>query len=80
MLEGSATHDLIRQAGDISVHVVAGRDKDPGAPKGSIELARDGEFSVAPYLASLAIVGGGARLRPSLSAVSWTSTTSASCS
>ncbi|MET0599271.1 MAG: sensor histidine kinase KdpD [Mesorhizobium sp.] len=57
ILEGSATHDLIRQAGDISVHVVAGRDKDPGAPKGSIELAPDGEFAVAPYLASLAIVG-----------------------
>ncbi len=57
ILEGSATHDLIRQAGDISVHVVSGRDKDPGAPKGSIELGADDELAVAPYLASLAIVG-----------------------
>src|SRR5262245_8573701 len=54
-LEGSATHDLIRIAGDVSVHVISGRDKAPSEPKGSVLPAAGAEFSVTPYIASLAI-------------------------
>ncbi|MCV3241570.1 sensor histidine kinase [Mesorhizobium sp. ZC-5] len=54
-LEGSATHDLIRIAGDVSVHVVSGREKIAGDPKGSIQLGSTAEFSPKPYIACVAI-------------------------
>ena len=54
-LEGSATHDLIRIAGDVSVHVVSGHEKAPSEPKGSVQVAGGTEFSATPYIASLAI-------------------------
>jgi two-component system sensor histidine kinase KdpD len=54
-LEGSATHDLIRIAGDVSVHVISGREKAPSEPKGSVQLASGSDNHVTPYVASLAI-------------------------
>ena len=54
-LEGSATHDLIRIAGDVSVHVISGHEKTPSEPKGSVQVAGGVEFSVTPYIASFAI-------------------------
>ena len=54
-LEGSATHDLIRIAGDVSVHVVSGREKIAGDPKGSIQLGSAAELSPRPYIACVAI-------------------------
>lgn len=54
-LEGSATHDLIRIAGDVSVHVVSGREKIAGDPRGSIQLGSAVEFSPTPYIACVAI-------------------------
>ena len=54
-LEGSATHDLIRIAGDVSVHVVSGREKIAGDPKGSIQLGSTAEFAPKPYIACVAI-------------------------
>ena len=54
-LEGSATHDLIRIAGDVSVHVVSGHEKAPNDPKGSVQLGTAREFSPTPYLASAGI-------------------------
>ena len=53
-LEGSETHDLIRIAGDVSVHVISGREKAQSDARGSTQAAPR-EFSVAPYAASLAI-------------------------
>jgi two-component system, OmpR family, sensor histidine kinase KdpD len=54
-LEGSATHDLIRIAGDVSVHVVSGHEKAPNDLKGSVQLGTAREFSPTPYLASAGI-------------------------
>ena len=55
-LFGSAAHDLIRIAGDVSVHVISGRDSAAPEQKGSIALASDPDASPAPYLLSLVIV------------------------
>ncbi|MET0575596.1 MAG: sensor histidine kinase KdpD [Mesorhizobium sp.] len=54
-LQGSATHDLIRIAGDVSVHVVSGREKAANEPRGSVQLGNQAEFSPAPYFSCFAI-------------------------
>ncbi len=56
-LQGSVTHDLIRIAGDVSVHVISGRTPEPKPPRGTVELGSAGGFSLQPYIASAAIVG-----------------------
>ncbi|SFT41360.1 sensor histidine kinase KdpD [Mesorhizobium sp. YR577] len=56
-IEGSVTHDLIRIAGDISVHVISGREVAPKPPRGSVQDAGTTGFSFRPYLVSLGIIG-----------------------
>lgn len=55
-LQGSVSHELIRAAGNISVHVIAGQDSD-GAPSRGVETVRDSAFSPRPYLFALGHVG-----------------------
>ncbi|MGI6246940.1 MAG: DUF4118 domain-containing protein [Pseudochelatococcus sp.] len=56
MLEGSISHDLIRVAGDIGVHVISGDGKEPAPPRG-VALARSRRPEFGPYLRSTAYVG-----------------------
>lgn len=56
VLEGSVSHDLIRQAGDISVHVISGKER-AGAPERGVAHARPRRFRVQPYLWSVGYVG-----------------------
>jgi len=58
MTRGSVVHDLVRRAGNISVHVIPG-DEVPGepAPKTSVQTAaRPEPFNPLPYLKALGIV------------------------
>ncbi len=56
MLRGSVVHDLLRRAGDLSVHVIAGEAAEPvSAPSVSAASPRQ-PFDGAAYLATLAIV------------------------
>lgn len=58
MTRGSVVHDLVRGAGNISVHVISG-DKllDEAAPKAAVQTAARSEpFDPLPYLKSLGIV------------------------
>lgn len=58
MTRGSVVHDLVRRAGNISVHVIPGEDV-PGesAPKTGVQTAAKLEpFDPLPYLKSLGIV------------------------
>jgi len=56
LIEGSVSHDLIHAAGDISVHVISGRD--PGEPLSrGVATAEERRFRLRPYLASLAYLG-----------------------
>ncbi len=55
-IEGSVTHDLIRIAGDVSVHVISGREVAPKQPRGSVQDAGTSAFSFRPYLVSLGII------------------------
>jgi two-component system sensor histidine kinase KdpD len=58
ILHGSVVHDLVRHAGHISVHVIAGEDNaDTPAPKRT--HARRRGLAVRPYIASTAIVALG---------------------
>ncbi|HEY8332761.1 MAG TPA: sensor histidine kinase KdpD, partial [Tardiphaga sp.] len=54
-IEGSVSHDLIRQAGDISVHVISGNDSDVPAER-ALALIEPRVFRVWPYLISTAYV------------------------
>lgn len=54
-LEGSVSHDLIRHAGDISVHVISGTERS-GAPLKVVTLAQPRRFRVKPYLFSVGYV------------------------
>ncbi|MGH6762120.1 MAG: DUF4118 domain-containing protein [Phyllobacterium sp.] len=56
VFEGSVSHDLIRYAGNISVHVISGSESELPAPRG-IALAATPRFQLAPYLWSTAYVG-----------------------
>lgn len=53
--QGSISHDLIRAAGDISVHVISGRDVDQTSPRGVATIAAS-RFRVQPYLLSATYV------------------------
>lgn len=57
LLQGSVAHDLIRQAGDISVHVISGNESE-GVPARGLKLADAGRLRPAPYLESLAYTAG----------------------
>src|SRR5262249_8657441 len=67
MLHGSVVHDLVRQSGSISVHVIAG-DLLPGAPipKKTVRTAEEKRvFEPGPYLfatLAVAVALGGAEL------------------
>src|SRR6195952_4598014 len=58
IMRGSVVHDLVRRAGNISVHVIAG--DEPGAeaaPKKTVQAAiRTEPFDPRPYLMALVIV------------------------
>jgi two-component system sensor histidine kinase KdpD len=67
IMRGSVVHDLVRRAGNISVHVIAGDEPVAEAvPKKTVQAAdRSEPFDPRPYLMSLAIVAiglGGAEL------------------
>jgi len=58
MTRGSVVHDLVRRAGNITVHVIAGNEL-PGeaAPKTAVQTAARSEpFDPLPYLKALGIV------------------------
>ncbi|WP_442582276.1 DUF4118 domain-containing protein [Mesorhizobium sp. ASY16-5R] len=57
VFEGSIAHDLIRQAGDISVHVISGNERDAPGGRG-IALADERQFQIEPYIHSLVYVAG----------------------
>ncbi|WP_018237454.1 sensor histidine kinase KdpD [Ensifer sp. BR816] len=52
LIEGSVSHDLIRHAGDISVHVVSGADRTPTASRGFKTAPPPGKFKFQPYILS----------------------------
>ncbi|WP_026869870.1 sensor histidine kinase [Inquilinus limosus] len=49
MLHGSVVHDLVRKAGTISVHVMAGEEAEPGQERIQTRPAESG-FDLRPYL------------------------------
>ncbi len=57
ILHGSVVHDLVRRAGSISVHVIAGEEiaAEPIGPK-TVHTAEAQEFDPRPYLLSLVVV------------------------
>jgi two-component system sensor histidine kinase KdpD len=56
LIEGSVSHALIRLAGDISVHVISGKENDASSPRVAAAAEASG-FQFAPYLLSTAYVG-----------------------
>ena len=55
LFEGSVTHQLIRYAGDISVHVTSGTERD-AAPTRGIRTAEPRRFKFRPYAFATAYV------------------------
>lgn len=70
MTRGSVVHDLVRRAGNISVHVIPGDElPDEALPKTAVQTAARSEpFNLLPYLKALGIVlvglGAGVLLQP----------------
>jgi two-component system, OmpR family, sensor histidine kinase KdpD len=58
MLHGSVVHDLVRSAGNISVHVIAGEagEGEAPGPAASVASAPRKKFDLRPYLVSTGIV------------------------
>ena len=56
VLQGSVTYDLIRHAGDISVHVISGDGKAGEARQGVRSAEAPRPFRVRPYLLSVVFV------------------------
>ncbi|KPH79628.1 sensor histidine kinase [Bosea vaviloviae] len=56
LFEGSVSHELIRQAGDISVHVISGNERDVQASR-PMTAAEPERFQIWPYLWSTVHVG-----------------------
>jgi len=54
--EGSVSHDLIRHAGDISVHVISGSERAPAATRGVKAATPARRFRLRPYLLATAYV------------------------
>lgn len=55
IFEGSVSHDLIRNAGDISVHVISGKARSDTVARDVAQAPRG--FHIRPYLLSIAYVG-----------------------
>ncbi|OAP39834.1 histidine kinase [Sinorhizobium glycinis] len=51
-IEGSVSHDLIRHAGEISVHVVTGAERAAPVARGVKTAPPPGQFKLQPYLLS----------------------------
>ena len=59
LIEGSLTYDLIRNAGDISVHVISGTERSTEATSRNVKAATEQTpFQVWPYLLATAYVAG----------------------
>ncbi|RUZ13532.1 sensor histidine kinase KdpD, partial [Mesorhizobium sp. M7A.F.Ca.CA.002.15.1.1] len=59
LIEGSLTYDLIRNAGDISVHVISGSERGTEAASRSVKAADEQwQFEIWPYLKATAFVIG----------------------
>ncbi len=61
LLRGSVSQQLIREAGDISVHIIAGRPETGGAPEGASappQAAPKPPVDLKAYLGSLAMTAG----------------------
>jgi len=56
MLHGSVVHDLVRRAGNISVHVIAGHEEGPVPPKTVETRQRPEAFEPLPYILTTLIV------------------------
>ena len=60
LFEGSVTHDLIRHAGNLSVHVTTGSEQDAGvATRGVKTAAQPAQIEVWPYVVSTLFVACG---------------------
>ena len=61
LMRGSVVHDLVRRAGNISVHVIAGEElpAEPAAKTAVQTAARPEPFDPQPYLIALLIVAVG---------------------
>jgi len=57
VFEGSVSHDLIRHAGDISVHVISGKEREALPARGVAPVEARRPPSLRPYVFSLAYVG-----------------------
>ncbi|HMF67248.1 MAG TPA: sensor histidine kinase KdpD [Phyllobacterium sp.] len=57
IFEGSVSHDLIRRAGNISVHVISGSEENAGAVR-TAEQAPRASFQLRPYILSTGYVIG----------------------
>jgi len=57
LFEGSVAHELIRQAGDISVHVISGNEEKGAKSPPPLAAARTNSLSPIPYLWSTGYVG-----------------------
>ncbi|MFA6154591.1 DUF4118 domain-containing protein [Mesorhizobium sp.] len=59
LIEGSLTYDLIRNAGDISVHVISGTERNTEASSRRVNAAAEqSQFQVKPYLLATACILG----------------------
>lgn len=58
LFEGSITHELIRHAGDISVHVISGKERDAATSRG-VSVVEPHEFLFLPYVFATVYVGVG---------------------
>ena len=59
-MRGSVVHDLVRRAGNISVHVIAGDELTAGCAKPAVQTAaRQEPFNPRPYLMALLFVAIG---------------------
>ncbi|MER9076609.1 sensor histidine kinase KdpD [Mesorhizobium sp. M0904] len=59
LIEGSLTYDLIRNAGDISVHVISGNERNAEATSTTVKAADEQwQFEIWPYLRATAYVVG----------------------
>jgi two-component system sensor histidine kinase KdpD len=56
LFEGSVSHELIRHAGDISVHVISGNERDASVSR-PMAAVEPGRFQIWPYLWSALHVG-----------------------
>jgi len=73
-LHGSVVHELISKSGNISVHVIAGKEAEGEAPRRAIATAIERRFRYQPYLGALvavaAALGVGEAAQPWLGAQS----------